>query len=417
MHGASRTSGSDVPQHLGFIRDQMAQAGGLPWIALGDYNREPDSLRNAVGPQFTVHAPAEPTRPTPLVSTSTGPSTIDYAVAPTAQGQPTVTDQRRVNLTTSDHYPVVLTLTDLPAAPPPAQQQPAPTVPAGAVLQSAATTNVAGPSGSSHVVGDQPVNRADLPSQTFSLSADPEYPGYYRLFHATAPFAGRYLGQEGDARDARTVLWPNPAVDQLWAPVDQGDGTWTLQNYHTRQFLTDLGRGQNLAGRDYDGSAAQRWFLQAPSQVANLDEIISTDGGTQSSALSVDDRDPVPQSVFLSPNTHRGTQRFGVIPAGRSGGELCYYLVNGGQYVNSTAARPGQPQANSVVTMGDFRPNDDGYLWCVTPDGGSGTLLTNHTSPTERLNLTRSPASDDTELSSPSSTAAKLHWIFNPATQ
>ncbi|MFG2302477.1 hypothetical protein [Actinacidiphila glaucinigra] len=35
----------------------------------------------------------------------------------------------------------------------------------------------------------------------------------------------RYLGQEGGRRDARMVLWPDPAVDQHWAPVPQGDGT------------------------------------------------------------------------------------------------------------------------------------------------------------------------------------------------
>ncbi|MEV6978549.1 hypothetical protein [Kitasatospora sp. NPDC093806] len=412
VHGASG-SGSDDPQLLRNIHEQL-RTTGLPWIAMGDYNRPVSSLGPAIAPDFTIHSQQLPTRPTPLVTSRSPASTIDYAVTRTAQAQPTVAGTTRANLIASDHYPVVFTLTNLPAQQPPAQQQTPSGVPLLGVLQSAATTNVAGPSGSSHVVADQTVNRADLPSQTFSLSADPEYPGYYRLFHASAPFAGRYLGQEGGARDARTVLWPNAALDQLWAPVDQGDGTWTLQNYVTRQFLTDLGRGQALAGRDGDGSTSQRWFLQNPSQAAVLDEIVSTDGGSQPSALSVDDLSTAPHPVYLSPDTHRDTQRFGVIPAGRSGQDACYYLTNGGQYVNSTAAHPGQPLSGSLVTMGDFRPNDDGYLWCVTPDGSNGNLLTNHTSPEERLNLTRSTSSDETAISRPGSGSAVFHWAFAP---
>ncbi|ROQ26493.1 ricin-type beta-trefoil lectin protein [Streptomyces sp. PanSC19] len=416
VHGSSRSRGGDVPQHLGFIRDQMAQAGDLPWIALGDYNRTPDNLRNAVGAHFTVHAQTLITHPTPLVTTTSPGSVIDYAVVPTAQAQPAFTGAARVNLTTSDHYPVVFTLGDLPTQQPPAQQQTAQTVPTQAVLRSAATTNAAGPSGTSHVVADQSINQANLPSQVFSLTPDPEYPGYYRLFHANAPYSGRYLGQEGGARDARTVLWPSEAPDQLWAPADQIDGTWTLRNYVTGQFLTDLGGGQALAGRDYDGSAAQRWFLQDPHEAAGLNEIVSGDG-SQPTTLTVDDLETAPEALLFSPNGHHDNQRFGAISAGRVGSDACFYLVNQGKYVNSTADHPGQPLDGNIVTMGAFRPNDDGYLWCATPDGSNGTLLTNHTTPVDQLNLTRSATSDLARLSSPTSTATKFHWSFVAVTQ
>ncbi|MER5624412.1 hypothetical protein ABT061_25600 [Streptosporangium sp. NPDC002544] len=80
-------------------------------------------------------------------------------------------------------------------------------------------------------------DQAQLPTQGFSLSREAEFPGYYRLIAGT-PWAGRYLGQEGGARDARMVLWPAEAVDQLWRPVYQGDGTWTLENMATEQATT-----------------------------------------------------------------------------------------------------------------------------------------------------------------------------------
>ncbi|MFJ9841644.1 hypothetical protein ACIRYZ_14470 [Kitasatospora sp. NPDC101155] len=68
----------------------------------------------------------------------------------------------------------------------------------------------------------------------------------------------------------------------------------------------------------------------------------------------------------MSPNTRRGTQRFSTISAGRTSSDACFHPVNQGQYANSTAAHPGQPLAGNLVTMGGFRPNDDGYLWCAT---------------------------------------------------
>lgn len=184
------------------------------------------------------------------------------------------------------------------------------------------------------------------------------------------------------------MLWPNAAVDQLWRPVPQGDGTWTLENLHTGQLLTAVNRGAALAGRDFDGSAAQRWFLQDPAVAANVDEI------------ALDEPAPTPLVINVAGgSTEEGTpvnlrqdrdepgERFTVINAGRTGGDSCYYLVYGGKYVNSTSARPREPQHGNGVTLNAFRPNDDGYLWCTTP---GGRFLSNHSTsaPDQRLYLT-----------------------------
>ncbi|MFG2908312.1 hypothetical protein ACGF13_25000 [Kitasatospora sp. NPDC048286] len=48
----------------------------------------------------------------------------------------------------------------------------------------------------------------------------------------------------------------------------------------------------------------------------------------------------------------------------------------------------------------------------VRPPASARPLLTNHTTPTDRLNRTKSPASDETPLADPGSTAARLHWRF-----
>ncbi|MEU1283902.1 hypothetical protein [Kitasatospora sp. NPDC005856] len=414
VHGWSG-SGNDDPMLLRNIQDQMSQAH-LPWIALGDYNRAPDSLRAAIGADLSVHAQDRPTHPTDRIGSGT-PRVLDYAVAPNnSPQQPRVVDIERANINTSDHYPVVYTLDNLPARPS-VTPSATPSLSRHVVLRSATSTNVASPTRTSHVVSDQPVNRANIATQVYTVEPDPEYTGYYRLVNNSAPYFGHYLGQEGGARDARTVVWPNAALDQLWAPVDQGDGTWTLQNYVTRQFLTAMTQGQALAGRDYNGSPDQRWFLQDPREAADVNEIVSRESGTGASALSVDDHAPAPRPVVLSPNAHLGTQQFGIVSAGRSGSDNCFYLINQGQYVNSTATSPGNPSNGGAVTMGGFRPNDDGYLWCATPDGANGTLLTNHTTPEEHLNLGDGVFNHTTTVTVPTSGAAWLHWLFRTATQ
>ncbi|MFE7526623.1 hypothetical protein ACFU7Y_12940 [Kitasatospora sp. NPDC057542] len=126
---------------------------------------------------------------------------------------------------------------------------------------------------------------------------------------------------------------------------------------------------------------------------------------------------PAPHPVFLAPYVQgSSTQQFGTISAGRSGTDSCFHLVQNGQYVNSTSAHPRDPQNGSSVTLGGFRPNDDGYLWCTTSDG-SGTLLTNHTDTSAHLDLTKSPISDVAVPSGPDSGIPRLHWHLRAASQ
>ncbi len=416
VHGSSGSSGSDDPQLLLNIQEQQ-RTTGLPWIALGDWNRAPDNLQAAVGNTFTVQAPIQPTHPVDRIANGTR-RVLDYAVLPTAQARVSVTGVQRPGLDASDHYPVLFDLGNLPNAPTsgPLAEPPRPNQ---VFLRNAATTNVAGPAGrTDHAVVDQPINRRDPSSQVFSLSEDPEHPGYFRLFHPHGPFAGRYLGQEGGARDARTVLWASAALDQLWAPAYQGDGTYTLVNRVTRQFLTDLGPGLGIVARDWDGSANQRWFLQDVLEGTNLTEIVATDAGGSAPALTVDDLETAPYPVFLAPDAHGSNQQFSTISAGPSGSSSnCAYLVLGNQYVNSTTAHPGLPQNGDSVTMGAFRPNDDGYLWCRTDDGPNGTLLANFSSPYEHLDLTRSTTVDTVTITRPGTGTARLHWLFRTASR
>ncbi|MET8540911.1 hypothetical protein ABZW03_09675 [Kitasatospora sp. NPDC004799] len=414
LHGSSGGHGNDDPQLLDIIGQQMGPTR-LPWVALGDYNREPANLQPAVQGSFNVRAQSQPTHPVDRIASDTR-RILDYAVTPVGQQQGVITGALRLPIDSSDHYPVVYEVGNLPNAPTVGQGT-QPQVPNQILLRSALTTNVAAVTSNSHVVTDLPIARSNLQSQVLSVTADPEYPGYYRLFHPYAPFAGRYVGQENGARDARMVLWPTASVDQLWSPVYHDDGTFTLQNYATRQFLTDLGAGQNLVGRDEDGSVAQRWFLQDPREASGTAQIVSTDTGS-SSALAVDEQAAVPYPVFLAPYVQgSGTQQFGIISAGRSGSDNCFYLVHNGRYLNSTAAHPRDPQSGSSVTVGDFRPNDDGYLWCDTPDGSQGTLLTNHTSASEHLDLAKSPVTNAAVISGPGSGTFGLHWDFRSETR
>ncbi|MEV7801370.1 endonuclease/exonuclease/phosphatase family protein [Microbispora sp. NPDC088329] len=399
VHGLSG-SGNDDAGLLRNIRARMAVAGPggtpLPWIALGDYNRTPLGtpsslqvrLESDSAGQFRVIAPSEPTHPTrPDDTTPMTLRILDYAVTHTDASAPQVRAVGRIDdMQMSDHYPVIYELGNLPDPPAPAQQA-VPSPPVQAVLRNAGTTNVAGPSGSGgQVVGDMPVDQANLPAQTFNLSHEPEFPGHYRLIQRTS---GRHLGLEDGARDARAVLRENEAADQLWRPVYQGDGTWTLQNMVTGQLLTAVSSGGALAGRDDDGSAAQRWFLQNPADAASVDEIALREATPVPLVVNVAG-DATAEGIPLNLRHDADTpgERFTRIYADRTGDDDCYYLAHGGRYVNSTAANPGQPQDGNQVTLNAFRPNDDGYLWCSTPDGSSGEFLSNHTAPDQRLYLT-----------------------------
>ncbi|MEV0382712.1 RICIN domain-containing protein [Nonomuraea sp. NPDC050643] len=122
------------------------------------------------------------------------------------------------------------------------------------------------------VITDAPFDpaRAQEEAQEWKLYAMPEYNGYVRLL---SRISGHYLGQEGGARNSRVVQWPRESPDQLWLPTYQGDGIWTLRNQVTGQMLTAQAGGAAVVGRDFDDSAAQRWFLQNPQTVTGAVEL------------------------------------------------------------------------------------------------------------------------------------------------
>ncbi|MEV0381223.1 RICIN domain-containing protein [Nonomuraea sp. NPDC050643] len=388
VHGFS-PGGNDMAGLVDRIRTRMATAGpngtALPWVVMGDFNREPGQLRTALDQrapgQFRVNGPPQVTHPTqPRFDANNNPippRSLDYAVTLNAADAPRVTAHGVADrMLLSDHFPVVYEIGGLPDRPPPSQLE-TPNPPEVVVLQNAHTTNVAGPlGGGSHVIGNVPYDQATLPGQTWALAYEPESPGYYRLVNRQN---ARYLGQEGGVRDARVVLWPNEAADQLWRPVYQGDGTWTLENMVTDQLLTAVNGVAALAGRDPDGSGAQRWFLQNPDEMGDLVEVgleeptpVRFVANVEGASASENTR------VILYQDSDAPNERFTAIPAGRTGTDDCRYLIYRGKYLNSTASTP-LPLNGNGVTLNSFRPNDDGYLWCQSPaPQGLGMLLSNH---------------------------------------
>lgn len=202
------------------------------------------------------------------------------------------------------------------------------------------------------------------------------------------------------------VLWPTEVADQLWAPVYQGDGTWTLRNYVTGQLLTAVNSGDALVGRDFDDSPAQRWFLEAPERAGEVFKIALEDSLR---VLEVNFLEEEPFPVDLIPDADYPEQRFTLIDAGQTGEDPCYYLAYDGLYVNSTVGHPREPLDGSPVTLTAFRSNDDGYLWC-TYYSSTWMYLSNHTTPDERLYLT--PAQNYNDLIIRPAIAGVASWTF-----
>ena len=146
-----------------------------------------------------------------------------------------------------------------------------------------------------------------------------------------------------------------------------------------------------MAGRDFDSSAAQRWFLQDPAQAATVDEITLNDFTPTPLAVNVAGASTAEDTpVILYQDNDDPNERFTAISADRTGEDDCYYLAYGGKYINSTSADPRNPHDGNQVTLNAFSPNDDGYLWCAKPNGSNGMFLSNHltTALDQRLYLT-----------------------------
>ncbi|GII92974.1 endonuclease/exonuclease/phosphatase family protein [Sinosporangium siamense] len=378
VHGFS-PNGNDMAGLVDRIRLRMSAAGpngaAMDWVVMGDFNRDPDLLRSALNNygagQFTVADPPAATYPTREPA-----SRLDYAVLPTNRDPRVTASSVMHNLRFSDHLPVMYEIGGLPDGnqpPPPAVAVPSSS--SAVVLRNAGTTNVASnQSGSSNAVTDSSYSQSQSQSQSWHLWPEPEYPGYYRLRNR---HTGDYMGQEGGAPGARIVQWAHYATDQLWQPIYQGDGTWTLENMVTGQMLTADNGGAVLRGRDADGSATQRWFLQSPEEMSDVAELGLVDPTPVRLVANVSGGHTAENTpVILHADQDAPNERFTRIPAGQTEGADCNYLVYAGKYLNSTAASL-DPMTGNGVTLNSFRPNSDGYLWCEQ-NGPDGISVTNY---------------------------------------
>ncbi|MFF0717191.1 endonuclease/exonuclease/phosphatase family protein [Micromonospora sp. NPDC003816] len=370
LHGWS-PGGNDLPGLLEAIRVRMLTAGpnNTPrdWVAMGDFNRHPDNLAAVLdAAHFAVHTPAAATHP------STNPTALlDYAVVPRGVAAPRVTGSTvRTDVVLSDHLPVQFDLV-LQAAAEPRPPVAEPPSGQGILLRSADTTNVVDivHNGTSHFLVDSPYHSGF--QQKWSLIRSGEHPGYYQIMNL---LTGSLMGQAEGARDGWVVQWHQEALDQLWWPDPQEDGTWTLRNRVTDQLLTVVPELGLLAGRDPDGSARQRFFLQSEAEMTDLQEITHYPlEGTHDLVADVSgESTSVNTPIILYQETDGTNQRFIRIPAGSTGDTPCYYLVNGGRYLSSSAT--GNATFGAGVTLQDFRPDTDEYLWCVRQEGASFTL-------------------------------------------
>ena len=369
--------GNDMPTTLAniraYIQNNPGPNGTYEWVVLGDFNREPDSLRAALpANQFGVMGPPSPTHPT------WGPRRrLDYAVTDFGNGAPTLLNAHTETTTTlSDHHPVTYGFELRAAAdiPPLAT----PTTPGRALLRNAATTRVADaePGGGSLVV-----DTAYDPSraQQWRLEWDNEFPGYLRIQRVLdgAEPDGRYLGLEGGARDARAALRWAPTLDQLWRPEAAGDGTYTLINYVTGQALTTLTGDFLLGARDATGSPYQRWFFASVTdleQRRDILHVLAHEG--MEVEVGVADPDGVEnRPVQLLPHTP-GAREWQPILAGQRGSDRCFYLLYGDEYLTS-APDGGLPQPGAHVVLDAYDPHSQGQIWCVHQDPASMSIYNN----------------------------------------
>ncbi|MEU5710016.1 MULTISPECIES: endonuclease/exonuclease/phosphatase family protein [Streptomyces] len=423
IHARADNQGQDAPELLDNIGHHMEHlgAGGdesQPWIAAGDYNRDPGDLATALpAGVYNTASTAAATHPT---AGRTGtPHVLDYAVTPANNGVDVFGSSLLDDYIDSDHYPVWHYLTNLPDdSPAPSSAPPLPQN--NVVVMSAHTVNVAGfASAGSNVIGDVKFDYKNPGSNLlFDLKKSSEHPGYLNLLSKDPKFYNYYLGQEGGQRDGKIVLWKSPALDQLWKPHYQGDGTWSLENYATKQYLSADLKGGALFAHDADDQApSQRWFLQDVEDLSGRREVHlkSKDGLPWILNAWNDAINEFP--VVLDEDDDAPEERFTTIPAGRTGSDECFYLANDGRYAASTNDT-GVPVDGNQVTMSEFVPHADGFLWCLRP-AQYGVLLANHTGPAERdepIYLTGGALHGRVTVRNRADYAADV-WDFSPVTE
>ncbi|GAA1390338.1 hypothetical protein GCM10009639_18930 [Kitasatospora putterlickiae] len=302
---------------------------------------------------------------------------------------------------TSDHYPVLFRISPDPAPPLPLPEaEPKKAKPTGARTARSAKSSYSpypstkpgsGPGSGGRRLGTRPVDRGNRDMETLVLEPAADHPDQFRILHR---MTRTYLSQEFGLLNTPAVLLPNggEGLTQIWSVIDMGDGTWVVLNAETSQVLAvaDGPDGEEVMLRDFDEEdAAQRWFFQDPeTEALDVDELLRQDDDPQDLVVGVPTGAGLPLDLVV--DGHGAREQFTTVSAGRIGEDHCYYLINNGRYVTTSASDP-YPLDNALLTMETFRPDHPGYLWCTeTPDrhATTGVPLIQRNSTGQRLFLT-----------------------------
>ncbi|MFY2562891.1 RICIN domain-containing protein [Corallococcus terminator] len=417
LHAIS-PNGPDASGLIQAIRARMAAANGgqgYDWVALGDFNRDPNSLRNALPlGQYHVLDPSGPTQGTP-----TPTSTLDYAVGPNHQ-VPRIFGGAVHGIQNSDHQPVVYSHNFRAGggAPEEPDGPDDPELPAVAVVRSAWSGRVLDVNGNSTNHG---VPIIEYPyqhglNQQWHLRREDAHPGYYRLQNGNSH---QYLGQQGSAANAILVQWHERVDDQLWRPELQPDDSYILRNFVTGQVMTSwLGGGSlhTVSGLDESPAMAfaQRWFLQSLADADDQEEIVShppqsgTDLVVDVEGGGILEHTP----IILYPDNTSENQVFDFIKAGSLGTDPCGYLFNGTGYLSADSP-VGTPQDNDVVALTYYQPQNLEILWCVSTVGSEANKLYNFTGSPKvphKLYLTRGPVGEQLRVRTEVTSDASQLW-------
>ncbi|MFG3054022.1 endonuclease/exonuclease/phosphatase family protein [Kitasatospora sp. NPDC048239] len=396
--------GANATGLLNTIRSRVASPQGLPTAVFGDFNTDLGTFRRTMSRLWDVQGARDHTYP---VNGDQPPGNYDFGAIPARFGpepQVYLTSADRVeSVRTSDHYPVAFTLSPTPGDPLPTPT-PAPKKrkPKGdRTARSAKSTYAPYPSskpgggtgGSGRTLGTRPLNRGNRDMETLVFEPAADHPDQFRILHR---MTRTYLSQEFGLLSTPAVLLPegDQGLTQIWSVIDMGDGTWVVLNAETAQVLAavDGPEGEEVMLRDFDSEdASQRWFFQEPEvEALDVDELLRQDDDPQDLVVGVPTGTGTGLPLDLVVDGNGAREQFTTVSADRIGEDYCYYLVNNGRYVNTSASDP-YPRHEALLTLDPFRPDHPSYLWCTdTPDrhATAGVRLTQRTATGQRLYLT-----------------------------
>ncbi|MFF2351841.1 endonuclease/exonuclease/phosphatase family protein [Kitasatospora sp. NPDC058115] len=376
--------GQNATTLLNTVRSRVFTPQRRSTAVFGDFNTDLTAFRRRMRAQWDIQGVEGHTFP---VNDTRPPMNYDFGAIAARYGEPNLrfdSAERVDSVFTSDHFPVLFTLIlppgDTPPTPTPAPTSTSKPKPKGdRTARSARTTNApyptskpgSGTGSGGRRLGSRPLNRDTRAMATLVLEPAADHRGQFRILHR---MTRTYLTQEFGLLNAPAVLLPegDRGLTQVWSLVDMGDGTWIVLNAETVQVLAavDGPDGEEVVLRDFDVTdASQRWFFQDPeTEALDVDELLRQDDDPQDLVVAAPTSTAPGLPLDLVVDGHGPREQFTTVSAGRIGEDHCYYLVNNGRYVNTSAA--GQyPLPDTLLTLDAFRPDHPSYLWCTdTPD-------------------------------------------------